>query len=341
MTPPSARWWPVATSQQVRKGKALSCSLLDTPLALFRNAHGEVAALVDRCPHRHAPLSAGCVRQGELQCPYHGWRFDHQGRCTAVPGKPSHSTSATALARVVATMEMCGLVWACLHPQTDTPAPTLPSGYPDDADVFFMTEQVHCTIADAAENFLDGFHTHFVHAGWIRRDTQRQSVTVHVRRIADGVEAIYTNEGLQSGLISRLLERKRQESVGRFRTPAVAEIEYRSPQGRSLCITAWFTPETSTRLRVHARIATAPGWWPAWLKAWVLRRLFSVILRQDKTILEITSANKARFMATDGPAAQPAPLDSPLDLLGPHIRSLLAGEALQGLDTPTTITVHL
>jgi len=68
--------------------------------------------------------------------------------------------------------------------------------------------------------------------------------------------------------------------------------------------------------------------------------VFRVILNQDKRILELTTANVERFKAA-GVSAPPAKLlHSPLDLLGPHIRSLLAGEPLPALPD-TEIEVHL
>ncbi|WP_213628277.1 hypothetical protein [Pseudomonas sp. Pc102] len=56
----------------------------------------------------------------------------------------------------------------------------------------------------------------------------------------------------------------------------------------------------------------------------MLRRLFGVILRQDRQILEQVSANQKRFGHL--PAT---PLDGRQDLLGPSIRLLIeGGEAL-------------
>ncbi len=55
-------------------------------LALFR--HGDsVACLEDSCPHRGAGLSEGRVRDGEVVCPWHGWRFGlADGECSTLPG---------------------------------------------------------------------------------------------------------------------------------------------------------------------------------------------------------------------------------------------------------------
>lgn len=323
MIDPKNCWWPLATLAEVDKGKPLSRRLHGVPLVVFRGPTGRAAVLRDRCPHRHAPLSGGRTCDGELVCPYHGWRFDPDGRCTRVPGL-KRTEVRRSLVETVATREASGLLWACAARGEATPEPVAPAVV-DGVDSFFMADTVGCSLEAAAENFLDGFHTHFVHAGWIRRDRGRQMVTATVRRLPDGVEAHYCDEGLQSGLISTLLEGDRHESMGRFRMPGVAEIEYRGRRGLNLLITAWLTPETTGRIRVHARVATRRGLAPGWLKRLILRRLFGVVLRQDKAIVERTHANIARF-ETAGMAAPP--LDTPLDFLGPPIRRLLRGEAL-------------
>jgi phenylpropionate dioxygenase-like ring-hydroxylating dioxygenase large terminal subunit len=321
MTDPTRHWWPLATVAELDAGKPLARQLHGQPLVVFRAAEGQAAVLPDRCPHRHAPLSQGRVRDGELACPYHGWRFDGSGRCACVPGLDD-AGSQSPLLPPLASRIAHGLVWACAAPEAETPEPVAPA-VADGVDAFFLVDTVRCAAAEAAENLLDGSHTHFVHAGWIRREGHRQDVKAEVRRIANGIEARYSEEGLQSGLISSLLEGSRTESFGRFRLPGVAEIEYRGRRGLNLLATAWLTPETEGQLRVHLRVATRRGLAPAWLKRVFLRRLFCVILRQDKTILEVTHANRARFAAAglDAPC-----LDSPLDLLGPSIRRLLAGE---------------
>lgn len=321
--PLTQHWWPVATLAELAAGRPLARTLHGQPLVVFRAADGGPAVLPDRCPHRHAPLSAGRVRDGELACPYHGWRFDGAGRCTRVPGLDDAGGRACLLPPLASRIAH-GLVWACAAPNPATPEPVAPA-VSEGIDAFFMVDTVRCTAAEAAENLLDGTHTHFVHAGWIRRDDKRQTVRAQVRRLPDGIEARYSEEGLQSGLISSLLEGSRTESFGRFRMPGVAEIEYRGRHGLNLLATAWLTPEDTDRLRVHVRVATRRGLAPAWLKRIFLSRLFGIILGQDKAILERTRANMARFAAA-GPA--PDLLDSPLDLLGPSIRRLLAGEAL-------------
>ena len=324
-------WWPVATSAQLKPAQPLARTLLGVPLVLFRTAEGAPAALPDRCPHRSAPLSQGKVRDGEVECPYHGWRFDRGGRCTRVPGAQPDCVSSPLLP-AANVLEQGGLIWVSRAGPLPAVEPTSPQTGPNPLDVFFITDTLRCSLAEAAENFLDAFHTHFVHAGWIRNDHQRQKIRAKVEALPDGVQACYTEEGAQSGWISRLFEKERGWSFGRFRLPGLAEIEYRDKQGQiSLLISAWLTPSLSGHIHIHARIASRRDWLPRFLKELILRRIFGVVLNQDKRILELTTANVERFQAA-GVSAPPAKLlHSPLDLLGPHIRSLLAGDPLREL----------
>ncbi|NBF00895.1 Rieske 2Fe-2S domain-containing protein [Pseudomonas sp. Fl5BN2] len=322
-------WWPVALSRQLQR-QPLACTLHGVPLVLFRDAEGAPSVLPDRCPHRFAPLSAGRVRDGQIQCPYHGWRFDPQGRCTHLPGQEQQRCSQPLL-QPLHSCEAQGLVWASLAAEPPSTPPVAAAEQAQALDVFWISDRVRCTLQDAAENFLDGFHTHFVHAGWIRHDRQRQRIRAWVHQLEDGVEAQYSEEGTQSGLISRLFEGERGISMGRFRLPGLAEIEYRDRQGRlNLLVSAWLSPAAEGELRLFARIATARGRTPGWLKRGVLQPLFKVILKQDRQILEKLSANQQRFVQVPLRWQRPTPLDSSLDLLGPWIRQLLEQGELQG-----------
>src|SRR3954464_13073255 len=77
-------WWVAAFSDEV--GRALLGRwLLDTPVLLYRTEDGRAVAIENRCPHRGAPLSLGCLKGDEVQCGYHGFRFAASGANTFVP----------------------------------------------------------------------------------------------------------------------------------------------------------------------------------------------------------------------------------------------------------------
>ena len=84
-------WWVAGTSAELAR-RPIARTILGTPLVLFRTA-GKAAALLDRCPHRNAPLSHGKIVEGLIECPYHGWAFDGAGECRRIPGMPSRCIS--------------------------------------------------------------------------------------------------------------------------------------------------------------------------------------------------------------------------------------------------------
>lgn len=61
-------WWPLATLAELNASQPLARTLHGIPLVLFHDAEGKPAALHDRCPHRHAPLSNGKVQHGQIAC---------------------------------------------------------------------------------------------------------------------------------------------------------------------------------------------------------------------------------------------------------------------------------
>lgn len=62
-------------------------SVFDHPLVLWRaEDDGEIYCADDLCPHRSSALSEGRVRDGKIECLYHGWQFQGAGgSCTFIP----------------------------------------------------------------------------------------------------------------------------------------------------------------------------------------------------------------------------------------------------------------
>jgi phenylpropionate dioxygenase-like ring-hydroxylating dioxygenase large terminal subunit len=73
-------WYMAAWEKEV-DDRLFARTILNEPILLFRDEAGRIAALLDRCPHRFAPLSLGRKDGGEIVCGYHGLRFDAGGRC--------------------------------------------------------------------------------------------------------------------------------------------------------------------------------------------------------------------------------------------------------------------
>jgi phenylpropionate dioxygenase-like ring-hydroxylating dioxygenase large terminal subunit len=310
-------WYVACLSRQLGR-RPLARSLLGQHLALFRDGAGRPAALLDRCPHRNAPLSQGQVRRDHLACPYHGWEFDRAGQCQAIPGKDGPVGHPQRCVPAFPVVEEGPFVW--VQPAAGaTPEAPPPRRHVVDLPGYtslVRSFELQAPLLDALENFLDGTHTHFVHAGLVRSATARKLVRVTVRRGADQVEAEYRGEGQQSGLIARLFVGRVTHSLGRFLLPATAQLEYLAGLRLVSRITLYYTPRDEGRQEVFAVLsARAPRWLGRLLSlplGWLLGR----VVRQDQHILALQKANVDRFGGGQYTSTE-------LDLLRPHIAQLL------------------
>jgi phenylpropionate dioxygenase-like ring-hydroxylating dioxygenase large terminal subunit len=105
-------WYAIAEAKAVTGKRPLGLVRLGQRLVLWRDAAGEVACLPAACPHRGADLSLGRVRAGELECPYHGFRFASSGACVATPCEGREARIPAGLdARAPVLREAHGLIW--------------------------------------------------------------------------------------------------------------------------------------------------------------------------------------------------------------------------------------
>jgi nitrite reductase/ring-hydroxylating ferredoxin subunit len=119
-------WWAVARSEEVTGDKPLSVDIGDRPVVLWRDLKGIARALEDRCPHRRAPLSLGCIRkEGWIQCGYHGWSYDGEtGRVTEIPNlKNEQRFSPVYRAERFAVHEAAGFVRVSQNAGAAPPSP--------------------------------------------------------------------------------------------------------------------------------------------------------------------------------------------------------------------------
>jgi phenylpropionate dioxygenase-like ring-hydroxylating dioxygenase large terminal subunit len=300
------------------------------PVVVFR-ANGALHALSDVCPHRFAPLSMGRVLDDRIECPYHGWQFDTAGQCQAMPGCVTDLPRARV--PVYAVTEHDGVVFVSLKASNTTPYSRVLSG--QDMATAYAYNQVEARLADVAENILDATHTHYIHKGLLRGLSHRRyRVQVTVTGGDDFIEARYEGEPQQEGLVSRLFEAGRGISIGRFRAPGVAEIEFWGRRQVSLVTTFHLRQETPKTVAGLCVLSGPKEWGLGYLKAALFRPLFRIGVEQDRVIL--SAAGKNRDLVGD-----PKPMIGPLDILRSGIDAILRGERPVVADLPMTMEMEL
>jgi phenylpropionate dioxygenase-like ring-hydroxylating dioxygenase large terminal subunit len=192
-------WYVLAESAEVRVGRVLARSVLGERLAIFRGADGGVAALPDRCLHRNAPLSIGCVQNGELVCPYHGWHYDAGGCVTNIPSQ----APATDHGHRLPPLDVCeldGYVYVRLKrdgPDAITPWRMRHYGERGWHHIRLRNHFAN-TVTNCVENFIDVPHTAFVHTG-IFRSPKGERIAATVTRADGAVHVSYRNERANLG----------------------------------------------------------------------------------------------------------------------------------------------
>jgi phenylpropionate dioxygenase-like ring-hydroxylating dioxygenase large terminal subunit len=81
-------WIPVGSASALAPLSPTSVTIMNRDFAVWQDKlTSRWSVLLDECPHRLAPLSQGRInpKSGCIECPYHGWEFDDQGRNKNIP----------------------------------------------------------------------------------------------------------------------------------------------------------------------------------------------------------------------------------------------------------------
>jgi renierapurpurin 18,18'-hydroxylase len=103
-------WYVVLRSTELEQ-QPVGVTLWKQPIVLFRDRKSQVHALEDRCPHRQVKLSHGKVVEEDLECAYHGWKFNTSGNCSGVPYLAENQKIPNCQIRRYPVKEQDGFIW--------------------------------------------------------------------------------------------------------------------------------------------------------------------------------------------------------------------------------------
>jgi phenylpropionate dioxygenase-like ring-hydroxylating dioxygenase large terminal subunit len=159
------QWYAVLESNEVKKNKLTGVTRLGERLVFWRNNNGEPVCLADKCCHRGAAMSAGKMKDGHAQCPFHGFEYDESGCVVLIPANGSASKPAEQFrVNSYKTAERHGMIfifWGAAKEKL----PEVPS-FTDIDENFPYVTSVHSWpvhYSRAVENQLDLVHVPFVH----------------------------------------------------------------------------------------------------------------------------------------------------------------------------------
>jgi phenylpropionate dioxygenase-like ring-hydroxylating dioxygenase large terminal subunit len=174
-------WYRALPADAVKPGSLRKAMLLEIPLAIGRDrSGGKVFVLRDACPHRGMPLSCGQFDGEQVECGYHGWRFDaHTGQCRAIPSLTTDQNFKTD--RIYAGNYACeehdSFIWVFMPDPGPAGAGFSPRSSPaiecPEVPKFgahhktaFLTADLPCSVDHGIIGLMDPAHGPFVHQAW-------------------------------------------------------------------------------------------------------------------------------------------------------------------------------
>jgi 3-ketosteroid 9alpha-monooxygenase subunit A len=105
-------WFQVAWSADLEVGDVTPLHYFGAELVVFRDLDGVVHVLDAHCQHLGANLSrGGCVVEGGIQCPFHGWVWSGDGRNVRIPYEPAPNRACRVRSWPVTELNECVYLW--------------------------------------------------------------------------------------------------------------------------------------------------------------------------------------------------------------------------------------
>jgi phenylpropionate dioxygenase-like ring-hydroxylating dioxygenase large terminal subunit len=289
-------WLIGARSDEVRAKRITSRTILGQTLVMYRDADGRAVALDSRCPHKGVSLAAGKLRNHQIQCPYHGWRFNSEGKCTHVPSAPADEELPCASLQRFPVVEQDGWIWIYWGEATEEQRGQ-PPRYPlhENYRWFETSREVKAPPHLILENSFDCVHANFVHADLVRTDPVN-NVTAKLSETPSGVFIDHVEEGKKS-MLARFFPflEKQLQHTEELVVPFTAFVNsyYGGFLHHITILTCVPVDAETTRVFTRTGVTAGPITWPAYL---FFRAVTPFVIPQDVEILE----NQARTLKQYG-----------------------------------------
>ena len=280
------QWYAILEAKELPKNRLVQVTRLNNKLVLWREGR-DVCCIFDKCCHRGASLGKGRLVDHQVECPFHGFRYDGTGRVRMIPANGKGATiPARFKVNSYLAKEAYGFIWIWYGDQGGE-IPEIPffeelkSGYVSGG--FGETWPVH--YSRAIENQLDVVHLPFVHKTTIGKGN-RTLVNGPVVTWQDNLMTFYVkNETDQGQVPQRPGEIGDYEKL--FHLQLLMPNVWQNIIAPGMRIVAVFAPidESHTHIYIHL--------YQNYIKAWGLRHAVSffgaimnrIILHQDRRVV--------------------------------------------------------
>lgn len=164
-------WHPVCIAAELTPDQPIMrVKILGECLVVFvmSSAPGEAkryGLVAEQCSHRLASLAYGTVEEDGIRCPYHGWKYDLNGKCLETPPEPPEWAYKNEIRQTAYPVQkLGGLLWTYMGPE---PAPLLPRwdvlAWERGKRFVFKESIIACNWLQVMENSVDPSHLYWLH----------------------------------------------------------------------------------------------------------------------------------------------------------------------------------
>ena len=150
-------WFQVGWSSDLAVGAVKPLRYFGTELVAFRDLDGDIHVLDAHCQHLGANLSfGGCVVEDGIQCPFHGWVWDGNGRNVRIPYEQRPNRGRRVRAWAVSEVNECIYLWHDIARRD--PLRQVPEAF--DALGTHVSSRCYRAVGDEERALFPGIHVH-------------------------------------------------------------------------------------------------------------------------------------------------------------------------------------
>ncbi|KAK9130285.1 hypothetical protein Sjap_010772 [Stephania japonica] len=179
-------WYPLYLTKNVPDDAPLGLTVFDRHLVLYKDGAGVFRCYEDKCLHRLAKLSEGQLVDGRLECLYHGWQFEGEGKCVKIPQLPAGAKiPRSACVKSYEVKESQGVIWVWMSEKKPGDPSKLPwfenFAHPGFRDVS-TTHELPYDHSILLENLMDPAHVPISHdrTDWTAKREDAQPLKFNV-----------------------------------------------------------------------------------------------------------------------------------------------------------------
>jgi len=190
-------WYVAAWDYEVEKA-LFERTIIGESILMFRKPDGVAVAMNNTCPHRFSPLNRGKLHGDIVECPYHGLRFNAEGKCVHNPHGEG-KIPKKACTRTYPLVEIHDMLWIWMGEAELADPATIPDFSCHSDDRFPTVSgviEMHGNYELITDNLMDLTHVEFVHEGILGSDAIKRGE----HEITQNGTTMYSNRWCPNGL---------------------------------------------------------------------------------------------------------------------------------------------